>query len=81
MPRGGQEKFYIAIGFILRQLRRERRISQASIAKAMNISRAQVINMEYGRSAWLLHRYVQYCLVIGVQLEEPLNTLSELEEG
>jgi transcriptional regulator with XRE-family HTH domain len=61
-------------GAALRRLRTTRvRLTQAELAQAVGISRAEVSHLENGKRAPLVHTFDKLCEVLGCDAEELLN--------
>ena len=74
MRDSAQQTFYKALGARIREIRRGK-LSQEQLAKAANLSRTSVVNIESGRQKLLVHNLFQISKALKVLPTELLATL------
>lgn len=62
------KKFYKAIGERVKYKRKEAGFSQTELAKHLKLTRASVVNIEYGRQHTPPHRLVEIAEYLGVSV-------------
>ena len=66
------ETFYAIVGSTISHVRQERRFTQEKLAKAVNLDRTSISNIEQGRQKMLLHSLYEIANALGV---EPFDLL------
>lgn len=66
---GPQGEFYRSLGARLREARRAAGISQEQLARAVNLSRPSIVNIEKGRQPVYVHSLIEVAKTLGVKLE------------
>jgi transcriptional regulator with XRE-family HTH domain len=74
MRDSAQQTFYKALGARIREIRRGK-LSQEQLAKAANLSRTSIVNIESGRQKLLVHNLFQISKALKVLPTELLATL------
>ncbi len=69
-----QQTFYRALGARIRELRGGK-LSQEKLAKAANLSRTSLVNIESGRQKLLVHNLFQISKALGVRATELISHL------
>lgn len=65
-------RFSKALGLAVRRIREDRGMSQASLAKRAKVSRAQICNLERGRTTGSVEVLVRMCNALKCSYEEIL---------
>ena len=74
MKDSSQQAFYESLGARIRELRGGK-FSQEQLAKAANLSRTSMVNIESGRQKLLVHNLFQIAKALGVRATELLSPL------
>lgn len=67
-----QEDLYQAVGQRIRQIREERRFTQAELAELVSLTRSSITNIEQGRQKLLLHTLYDIAAALTVRPAELL---------
>jgi transcriptional regulator with XRE-family HTH domain len=74
-------RLYALLGFKIRQVREEKRISQARLAEKVGLTRTSVTNLEKGRQRIPLHVLYQVAKALDVEAGALLPVHADLEAG
>lgn len=75
MERLTNDKFYVKLGAVLRQLRESKGMTQQEVATKMGVTRAAVANYENGLRAMYAKNLVAYCNAIDTNVEIVLSKI------
>lgn len=76
MPNALPHDFYVRLGLRLRERRKSAGLTQQDLAKALELSRTSITNMESGRQPLLVHTLVAAASAVGVA---PSELIPEVE--
>jgi transcriptional regulator with XRE-family HTH domain len=72
-----QEVFYVELGKRIRSARKQRGFTQEKLARALQLTRTSITNIECGRQPVFAHHLVVFARTLGVTVESLLHTPDE----
>lgn len=80
-----ETKLYRLIGKTIREIRRSEKLTQAELAKILNLTRTSITNIEQGTQKLPLHILYRFCLRFRLSIDEilpdPQSVANELPEA
>jgi len=61
-----RDAFYRNVGKMIREGRKQRKLSQATLASAIGLTRTSISNIEKGRQKFLIHTFYEIVEVLGI---------------
>jgi DNA-binding XRE family transcriptional regulator len=75
------DELYRHIGFKIREARENANLSQAALAKSLDMSRASIVNIEAGRQRAPVHVIWQIADKVGTKISQLIPNQSESKES
>jgi transcriptional regulator with XRE-family HTH domain len=75
------DELYRRAGELIREARRNRRLTQSDLGTAVGLTRTSIVNIERGRQKLLLHTLFEFADVLGVEPEALLPPKAANEPG